>query len=131
MQKKTQKTNYTALTVTGLLLMALGFIYQTLNLAGNLISLMFINAGIIMLVISTLKYNKLGAGVEQDEMTRKISSQTLSYSWLLTFATLNIVFWLDYSDIIVLEIQPLLGFLIFLMIFSSALFKKIIFKYKL
>lgn len=131
MQKKTQKTNYTALMVTGLLLMALGFIYQTLNLAGNLISLMFINAGIIMLVISTLKYNKLGAGVEQDEMTRKISSQALSYSWLLTFATLNIVFWLDYSDIIVLEIQPLLGFLIFLMIFSSALFKKIIFKYKL
>jgi hypothetical protein len=111
--------------------MALGFIYQALNLAGNLISLMFINAGIIILVVSTFKYNKLGAGVEQDEMTREISSRSLSYSWLLTFATLNIIFWLDYSGIIVLEIQPLLGFLIFLMIFSSALFKKIIFKYKL
>lgn len=127
----TKKTNYTTLMLTGLILMALGFIYQALNLAGNLISLMFINAGIIILVIATFRYNKLGAGIEQDEMTRQISSRSLSYSWLLTFATLNIVFWLDYSGIISLEVQHLLGLLIFLMIFSSALFKKIIFKYKL
>jgi hypothetical protein len=127
----TKKTNYTTLMVTGLLLMALGFIYQALNLAGNLISLIFINAGIIILVIATFRYNKLGAGIAQDEMTRQVSSRSLSYSWLLTFATLNVIFWLDYSGIISLEVQHLLGLLIFLMIFSSALFKKIIFKYKL
>ena len=127
----TKKTNYTTLMVTGLLLMALGFIYQALNLAGNLISLIFINAGIIILVIATFRYNKLGAGIAQDEMTRQISSRSLSYSWLLTFVTLNVIFWLDYSGIISLEVQHLLGLLIFLMIFSSALFKKIIFKYKL
>jgi hypothetical protein len=121
-----QKTNYQSLVITGLLLMALGFTYQ----AGNLISLIFINAGIIILVVSTLKYNNLGARVKQDEMTRKISALSLSYSWLLTFATLNIIFWLDYANVLELEIQSLLGFLIFLMILSSALFKKIIFKYK-
>jgi hypothetical protein len=125
-----QKTNYQSLVITGLLLMALGFTYQALNLAGNLISLIFINAGIIILVVSTLKYNNLGARVKQDEMTRKISALSLSYSWLLTFATLNIIFWLDYANVLELEIQSLLGFLIFLMILSSALFKKIIFKYK-
>jgi hypothetical protein len=115
--------------ITGLLLMALGFIYQALNLAGNLISLIFINAGIIVLVISTLKYNRLGAGIDQDEMTRKISSRALSYSWLLTFTTLNIIFWLDYLKLFNLTVQSLLGFLIFLMIFSVASFKKLIFKF--
>ncbi|MBD3245074.1 MAG: hypothetical protein GF335_03720 [Candidatus Moranbacteria bacterium] len=122
-----KKKKYIVLITAGLILIALGFSYQLLDLAGNLISLVFINSGVIIIVIAVLNFNHLGAGVSQDEMTRKISARALSYSWLLTFALLNILFWVDYLEILKLQTQTFLTIAIFVMLFSAVIFKKLIF----
>lgn len=121
----TQK-QYLLSIIAGLLLVTLGFTYQILDIASELISFLFMNMGIIVIVVAVLKYNKLGAGVTQDEMTRTVSARSLSYSWLLTFVTANILFWIDYLAIFPVTTQHILGILIFGMPISVAVFKKLL-----
>jgi uncharacterized membrane protein YidH (DUF202 family) len=114
--------------IAGMLLMALGFFYQVTGLTGENIGLIFINAGVILMVVAVLKYNKLGAGVRQDEMSRMISSRGLAHSWFLTFVVINLLFWFDSFEILNLTVQQLLGVIIFFMIISASVFKFILAK---
>jgi hypothetical protein len=123
-----KRRKYILLMISGVILIVLGFLYQALELSGNVISLLFINAGIVMMVVAVLKYNKLGAGVDQDEMTRKMSSRGLSYSWLLTFVTINVLFWMDYVEVVRLSVPTVLGIVMFVMVISASVCKKWLFR---
>lgn len=119
-----QKNKYHTTTfLAGLILIILGVIYSLAGIGGNFVNLLFINVGLILTVISMIKFNRLGAGSEQDERTRQLSTVSLSYSWLLTFVVLNAVFWLDWLDLLNLTLSQGVSLVIFVMIISASIFK--------
>ncbi|MBD3238186.1 MAG: hypothetical protein GF332_00905 [Candidatus Moranbacteria bacterium] len=124
----TNKRQYLILISLGLILMFLGFVLSHFNIISELSGLVFLNGGIVLSVVSILKFNRFGAGVTQDEMTRNFSSQSLAYSWLITFVAVNIMFWIDYLGVYKFNAQSIFTIIIFLMLFSSAIIKKFIFK---
>ncbi len=119
----TKEKKYTISVISGVLLLLFGSFYYFSGMASNLISLLFVNLGIILIVLTTLQFNKFGAGVKQDERTRKISTRGISYSWLTTFVFLNILFWVDVLKIINLELSQGISFVMFVMIVSAVAFK--------
>ena len=125
--KKTKK-EYMITIIAGIILVFLGIFFQVSSLAEGIIPLIFMNAGTIMIVIAVLAHNKYGAGITQDERTRAISSRALSYSWLLTFIVVNILFWINYTKVLSLSTNHTLGILLFIMTLSAgitqSLFKK-------
>ncbi|MBD3299916.1 MAG: hypothetical protein GF347_01040, partial [Candidatus Moranbacteria bacterium] len=115
----TNKRQYLILISLGLMLMFLGFVLSHFNIINELSGLVLLNGGIVLSVVSILKFNRFGAGVTQDEMTRNFSSQSLSYSWLITFVAVNIMFWMDYLGVYKFSAQSIFTIIIFLMMFSS------------
>ncbi len=122
----TKEKKYTIAIISGVLLILLGSFYYFSGMASNLIGLLFINLGIILVVIKTLQFNKFGAGVKQDERTRKISTRGISYSWLTTFVFLNILFWIDVFQIINLDLSQGISLIFFVMIISAVVFKALL-----
>jgi hypothetical protein len=119
-----QKNKYHKTTLlAGLILIILGIIYSLTGIGGNFISLLFINIGLILAIVSMLKFNRLGAGSEQDERTRQLSTISLSYSWLLTFIVLNVVFWLDWLNFLNLTLSQGVSLIISVMIISASIAK--------
>ncbi|MEA3343993.1 MAG: hypothetical protein U9Q92_07580 [archaeon] len=121
-----EKRQYVVTVIAGLLLISLGIFCQLTGLANEIISLIFINAGTIMAVIGVIHYNKFGAGLTQDERTRKLGSRALSYSWLITFVMLNIIFWIDYLNIIKITLSQGLGIILFTMVLSAGILQWIL-----
>ncbi len=122
----TKEKQYTISIISGMLLILFGSFYYFSGMAGNLIALLFINAGIILVVFKTLQLNKFGAGVNQDERTRKISTRGISYSWLITFVFLNLLFWVDVFRVINLELSQGISLTIFVMIVSAFISKALL-----
>lgn len=121
-----KQKEYQISIIAGGILLLLGSFYHFSGLTNNIISFIVITAGITIVVVKTFQLNKFGAGVYQDERTRKISSRGISYSWLLTFLTLNLLFWIDILDVAKIELNQGIGIIIFVMIISAALFKYIL-----
>ena len=121
-----ERKQYVITILAGLLLISLGVFYQLTDLANEIISLIFINAGTIITFIGVIKFNRFGAGLTQDERTRKLGAIALSYSWLITFVTLNIIFWIDYLEIIRLTISQGLGIMLFVMVLSAGILQWIL-----
>lgn len=120
-----KEREYQVSIVAGMLLLFFGSLYYFSGLAKNVIALVFINAGIILVVIQTIRLNRFGAGVVQDERTVKVSNIGISYSWLTTFVFLNILFWIDSLQIINMGLNIGVTLAIFVMIVSAVIFKSI------
>jgi len=114
-----KKKQYVITIIAGLLLISIGIFYHLTDLANENISFIFINVGTVMIVIGVIQFNKSGAGLSQDERTRKLGARALSYSWLITFVTLNIIFWIDFLEIIRLTISQGFGIMLFVMVLSA------------
>ena len=121
-----KEKEYKTSIIAGMLLMAFGSFFYFSELASNVVSLIFINLGIILVVVKTIQLNKFGAGVVQDERTRKISTMGISYSWLITFVFLNILFWVDSLQIVSMGLNQGVSIVIFVMILSAVFFKYIL-----
>lgn len=115
------KKQYTMTIIAGILLVFLGIFYQISSLAKGMIPLIFMNAGTILIVIAVLAHNRYGAGITQDERTRTLGARALSYSWLLTFFLVNVLFWIDYTKVLTLSASHILGILLFTMTLSAAI----------
>ncbi len=120
-----KKTKYAMTVIAGTILLLLGFFYTAAEMAGKEISLIFITAGATMIIVAMFRYNKLGAGVIQDERTRQISMKGISYSWFVTFLTLNILIWVEYLQLAELTLFQGLGIMLFVMIISANVYKYI------
>jgi uncharacterized membrane protein len=123
MEKRKQ---YQLTIISGIILILLAIIYQLIGINNQLISLFFTNLGIIILIIGVLRHNALGAGIKQDELTRKTSALALSYSWLFMFILSNLIFWINHLKVITLNSEQILGIIIFSMPLSVVIFKKFI-----
>ena len=120
------KRQYITSIISGMILVFLGIFFQTSKLATGLIPLIFMNAGTILIVIAVIAHNKYGAGISQDERTRAIGSRAISHSWLITFVLINILFWLNYTKIIVFSANNILGIILFTMIISAGVIQAIL-----
>lgn len=115
------KKEYTMTIIAGIILVFLGIFFQISDLAKGVIPLVFMNTGTIIIVIAVLAHNKYGAGITQDERTRALGARALSYSWLLTFVLVNVLFWIDYTKVLTLSASHILGILLFIMTLSAGI----------
>ncbi len=120
MVKKIKK-QYAMTIIAGILLIFLGIFYQISSLAKGVIPLIFMNAGTIMIVIAVLAHNKYGVGITQDERTRALGARALSYSWLLSFVVVNVLYWVDYTKMVALTVGLALGIMLFTMTLSAGI----------
>lgn len=118
---KNIKKQYMTTIIAGIILVFLGIFFQISGLASGIIPLVFMNAGTILIVIAVISHNRYGAGITQDERTRAIGARALSYSWLLTFVLVNILFWIDYTKVLKLSGSHILGIILFTMTLSGGI----------
>jgi hypothetical protein len=118
---KKMKKEYMITMIIGLLLVFIGILLQLFSLAGGVLPLVLINAGTILIVIAVVSYNRYGAGISQDERTRQLGARALSYSWLLSFVVVNVLYWVDYTKIVALTVGQALGIMLFTMTLSAGI----------
>jgi hypothetical protein len=106
--------------LTGVFFVVFGAFYEEPSF-----SAFFITLGIFMLVINSIRFNNLSSGGEQDEIIKKISKTSLSYSWLLTFVALNLLFWLNSLDIVKVDFPLAFRVILSVMVFSLVFFRLI------
>lgn len=106
--------------ISGTLLILLGLFYEVMMDINEILTIVFITAGTVIIITSLLKYSAYGE-VQHDERTRKLGSAALSFSWLLTFILVNVLFWVDYFDWVELTVGQLIGVILFFMVLSGSI----------
>lgn len=106
--------------ISGTLLILLGLFYEVMMDINEVLTIVFITAGTVIIITSLLKYSAYGE-VQHDERTRKLGSAALSFSWLLTFILVNVLFWVDYFDWVELTVGQLIGVILFFMVLSGSI----------
>jgi hypothetical protein len=117
--KMKKSTQYTISIIAGLLLLAFGILYNIHDQTSKIISLIFITAGIMAIVVGAIKFNHVGKGLTHDERTARLNARAISYSWLVTFAAVTLLYWIDHFKLVNLSLSQVLGILFFTMILSS------------
>lgn len=77
--------------------------------------------GIVFLVLILLKYRNIGDEIQVDERTEKISGKALSLSWLISFVTLNFIFWINRLSDLNLSAETIISLMFFTMIVSASI----------
>lgn len=116
----TEIRNYTKMSYTSaVILILIGIFlvvtyndYQTQGIG-------FINAGSIAILITFIKARRYRKGPIKDERTVKMGAYGLSYSWLITFILISLLFWIDLFDIVHLTVKQILAILMFTMIITA------------
>lgn len=109
--------------VAGLLLILLAIVYDLALGVDPVITLTFVNAGTIMIVIAAIALNRAGRDQPQDERTRKLGAYGLAKSWFVTFIGLNLLFWIDYLELAALTARHIVSILMALMLLSALVFQ--------
>lgn len=113
--EKYKRIGYTlAFTLMMVGIFIIGF-YEEYLTAG--ISLL--NAGSILLFITYLKFKRAQKGPLKDERTTKIGAYGLSYSWLITFILISLLFWVEATGITQMSVKGVLAILMFTMIVTA------------
>jgi drug/metabolite transporter (DMT)-like permease len=113
--EKYKKISYTIAVVfifMGLFLVATNGEYQATGTG-------FINAGSIIIFVTFIRARRYRNGPVKDERTIKIGAYGLSYSWLITFILISLLFWIDLFEIVQLTIKQVLAILMFTMLVTA------------
>lgn len=106
--------------IAGTLLVLLGLFYELVADLNEILTIVFVTSGAVIILTSVLKYSTYG-DVSHDERTRKLGSAALSFSWLLTFILINVMFWIDYFSWIELTVGQVIGVIMFFMVLSGSI----------
>jgi hypothetical protein len=107
----------------GILLIVLGAIQGLISGWQDNVASGLITSGIVIVIVMLGKEIRREEGVRQDERTKRIGAWGLSYSWFLTFVTLFVLFWVQYLDLIILDVQMVLLLLVLEMAISARAFQ--------
>ncbi|MFO7793274.1 MAG: hypothetical protein R6W73_09920 [Candidatus Saliniplasma sp.] len=105
--------------ISGTIMVLLGLFYEVVLGVNEIITIIFTSAGGVIIITTVLKYTAYGE-ITHDERTRKLGSAALSFSWFLTFILVNIIFWIDYFDLIELTVAQTIGLILFFMVLSGS-----------
>jgi hypothetical protein len=103
------------LLLAGVVFVGIGIALRSLYIISEVAFSAFLTAGVVAIVITSLKYRKAGETV-QDERTRRIAQQSLALSWFFTYVLLSLLVWIHILKIIPLNV---LGVLAVIMLFMS------------
>lgn len=109
--EKYTKTTYAlalVLIVAGISLIAMVEEYQQTGIG-------LVNIGTIVIFITFVKARRYRNGPVKDERTIKIGAYGLSYSWLITFVLISLLFWIDEFEITQLTVKQVLAILMITM----------------
>jgi drug/metabolite transporter (DMT)-like permease len=113
--EKYTKISYTfalILILIGIFMVAFQEQYQALGTG-------FINAGSVIIVITFIKARRYRNGPAKDERTIKIGAYGLSYSWLITFILISLLFWVEEFEMAQLTVKGVLAILMITMIVTA------------
>ncbi|WMW23996.1 hypothetical protein RE474_07755 [Methanolobus sediminis] len=83
------------------------------------IGISLVNIGTIAIFITFIKAKRYRNGPVKDERTIKIGAYGLSYSWLITFILISLLFWVDNFEIVMLTVKEVLAILMVTMIVTA------------
>ena len=113
--EKYTKTTYAlalVLIVAGISLIAMVEEYQQTGIS-------LVNIGTIVIFITFVKARRYRNGPVKDERTIKIGAYGLSYSWLITFVLISLLFWIDEFEITQLTVKQVLAILMITMLVTA------------
>ncbi len=109
------KISYTlalAFIMAGIALVAMFKEYQQVGIS-------LINIGSIILFVTFIRAKRYRSGPVKDERTIKIGAYGLSYSWLITFILISILFWVEEFELAQITVKQVLAILMFTMIITA------------
>ncbi|WP_094227063.1 hypothetical protein [Methanolobus psychrotolerans] len=113
--QKYTKISYTlafALIMIGIALVAMFEDYQQSGIS-------LINIGAIILFVTFIRARRYRNGPVKDERTIKIGAYGLSYSWLITFILISLLFWVEEFGVVQITVKQILAILMFTMIVTA------------
>jgi drug/metabolite transporter (DMT)-like permease len=109
------KISYTlafVLIMAGIVLVAIFEDYQQSGIS-------LINIGAIILFVTFIRAKRYRNGPVKDERTIKIGAYGLSYSWLITFILIALLFWVEEFGISQMTVKQILAVLMFTMVVTA------------
>ena len=100
-----------------------GMFFTAIYGNNSLLPIIFINGGLIILVIAIFSFFKRGDLPDKDERTKKLSAYGITYSWLLTLVVITGLSLIQNLGLIQLSVELVLGVLLFFMIISANVFR--------
>ncbi|WP_340819607.1 hypothetical protein [Methanolobus sp. WCC4] len=78
-----------------------------------------INIGSIILFVTFIRAKRYRSGPVKDERTIKIGAYGLSYSWLVTFILISLLFWVEEFELAQLTVKNVLAILMVTMLATA------------
>lgn len=113
--EKYKNTSYTlAFILMFLGILIIGF-YEKYLMAG----ISILNAGSVIFFFTYIKIKRSQKQPLKDERTTKIGAYGLSYSWLITFVLISVMFWIEATGIILITAKQILVILMVTMMVTA------------
>jgi len=109
--------------IAGALILLAGIFVEFFMQFDQIITITLVTMGTVLIMFGILYAFRYGEGPVQDERSRKIGSISLSYSWVITFFVLTGIFWVNYFEIVAVDVNSVIAILFFTMIITANLFK--------
>ncbi len=97
----------------------IGVLASILQVGNEDVSNILINIGVAIIAVLLVRLRRNGNLPEKDERTKKLGAYGLSYSWLITFVALNLLFWIDRLQFIQLSVSGVIFILFVLMLMTA------------
>lgn len=123
MNKPKRNLKNNLLLFAGIIVLLLGVVLIALRILDVKVSSFILNVGLILIIIGAFRKLKKKNLPEKDERTKKISSHALSYSWLITFLLITVLFWLEFFNLFLLTTTQYYYVLFMTMILSASAFQ--------
>jgi len=107
----------------GALILLAGIFVEFFMQFDQIITITLVTMGTVLIMFGILYAFRYGEGPVQDERSRKIGSISLSYSWVITFFVLTGIFWVNYFQIVLVDVNTVIAIVFFTMIITANLFK--------
>lgn len=98
--------------IAGIVLVAMFADYHQIGIS-------LINIGSIILFVTFVRAKRYRNGPVKDERTIKIGAYGLSYSWLITFILISLLFWVEEYQLTQLTVKQVLAILMFTMLITA------------
>lgn len=106
--------------IAGAILVLLGLFLETVMNLSQILTIIFVTTGAIIILFSALRQTAYGEP-SNDERTRRLGSAAISFSWLLTFILVNVLFWIDHFKWVKMTVGQTIGIILFFMVLSGSI----------
>ncbi len=114
--------------IVGVLMLVSGLVSIAFIAGESIIGTILLVAGCAFLITGITRHRKDGDSPESDERSKKIGAYGLSYAWLTGIFFMFGLFWLDYTNILILSTQIALALSIVVLALSGRIYQMYLFR---